>query len=115
MDIWVQPDNKNKAALLAALKEFGIEDDDLERLSHIDLSKAQLFFVGDKPRRIDFLTKVSGVSFNEAILEVDHFPIDDKQVPVIQYHHLLLTKMTTGRAKDKADIEDLERINKYRK
>jgi predicted nucleotidyltransferase len=115
MDIWLQPDNKNKQPLLAAFRDFGIEDEDLERLSAIDLSKAQLFFVGDKPRRIDFLTKVSGVSFNEAVTEVNHFPIDDKKVPVIQYHHLILTKMTTGRAKDKADIEELQRINKYRK
>jgi len=35
-------------------------------------------------------------------------------VPVIQYHHLILTKITTGRAKDKADIEELQRIHKYR-
>ena len=36
-------------------------------------------------------------------------------MPVIHYHHLLLTKIATGRAKDKADIEELERINKYKK
>ena len=115
MDIWLQPDNKNLPPLLAALKEFGIDEDDISKLSMIDLTVTQIFFVGDKPRRMDFLTKVSNVRFEEAIAAADYFSIESYRVPVIQYHHLLLTKITTGRAKDKADIEELQRIHKYKK
>lgn len=115
LDIWLQPSNENKEPFLAALKEFGIEDAGLQRLQPVDLTKAQLFFVGEKPRRIDFLTKVSGVGFDEAIKAANYFTIEGYRVPVIQYHHLLLTKMTTGRSKDKADIEELQRIRKYKK
>ncbi len=115
MDIWLQPDNENRNRLLDALKKFGIEERDLEKIGKIDFTVPQVFYIGDKPRRIDFLTKVSGISFNEAISQVNYFTLQDKQVPVIQYHHLILTKSATGRTKDKADIEELERINKYRK
>jgi predicted nucleotidyltransferase len=115
MDIWLQPHNENMSKLLAALREFGIEESNLEQLSQIDLTTPQMFYVGDKPRRIDFLTKVTGINFNEAVLQANYFPLEGKQVPVIQYHHLILTKTATGRAKDKADIEELQRINKYKK
>lgn len=115
MDVWLQPDNENLPKLLAALKDFDIEESSIEQVRKIDLTTPQMFFVGDKPRRIDFLNIVSGISFDEAILQVNYFPLQDKQVPVIQFHHLILTKITTGRAKDKADIEELQRINKYRK
>lgn len=115
MDIWLQPDNDNLPRLLTALNDFGIGESSLQQVRQIDLTRAQMFFVGDTPIRIDFLTKVSGINFSEAILQVNYFELDDKQVPVIQYHHLILTKSATGRAKDKADIEELERINRYRK
>lgn len=115
LDIWLQPDNENLPKLLKALKDFGIEENSMDRIKQIDLTTPQMFYIGDKPRRIDFLTKVSGISFSEAILLVNYFPLEDKQVPVIQYHHLILTKITTGRLKDKADVEELQRINKFKK
>ena len=115
MDIWLQPDNENLPKLLAALNEFNIKESSLEQVKQIDLSKPQVFFVGEKPRRIDFLTHVSGISFSEAIEQVNYFPLENKKIPVIQYHHLILTKIATGRAKDKADVEELEKINRYRK
>ena len=114
MDVWLQPSDQNKGPLLAALREFGIEDEDVKAVSAIDLTRAQMFFVGEVPRRIDFLTKVTGIGFDEAFAAANHFAIEGGQVPVIQYHHLILTKMTTGRAKDKADIEELQRIHKYK-
>ncbi len=115
MDIWLQPDNQNLPKLLAALKDFDIEEHSLNQIREIDLTNVQMFFVGDKPRRIDFLTHVSGINFNDAIERVNYFPLDGNKVPVIRYDDLILTKTATGRIKDLADIEELERINKYRK
>ena len=114
LDIWLQPTNENKVSFLLALKEFNIDEEDVDRVSAIDFSQPQMFFVGDVPRRIDFLTKVSGVAFDEAFSAANYFGMDGQQVPVIQYQHLILTKITTGRAKDKADIEELQRIHKYK-
>ena len=40
--------------------------------------------------------------------------IEDISIPVIQYKHLILSKMSSERLKDKADIEELQKINKHK-
>jgi len=116
LDIWLQLGNENKNKLLNALAAFGIEDADIKRLSEINLDNSvPVFFIGEPPRRIDFVTAISRVAFEDASKNVTHFYLDDKRIPVIHYNDLLLSKMHTGRAKDKADIEELEKINKYKK
>ena len=113
MDFWLQPTLENFRNLKNALEDFGIEKDDLQSLDDIDPTQANVFFFGEKPRQIDFLTKVSGVSFEDASREAEHFQLEDITVPVIHLQHLILTKMT-GRLKDAADIDELQRINKHR-
>lgn len=114
MDIWLKADNENRDKLIKALKEYGIVQDDLNKLSSEDFTKIQMFFFGKKPRRIDFLTKISGITYDLAEKEVNHFPLQNEMVPIIQYHHLILSKMTSERLKDKADVEELQNINKYK-
>ena len=117
MDIWIELGNDNKNKLLKALEEFEIEEDDIAQLRQMDFDNPlPVFFIGEKPRRIDFVTLISNVSFEEAINEVNYFsPGKDLKIPVIHFDHLILSKQNTGRTKDKADIEELKRINKYRK
>lgn len=116
MDIWLQLGNDNKIRLLAALGDFGIEDDDIAKLKSLDLEKAvPVFFIGEAPRRIDFVTAISRIDFGDAIKNAIFFNLEGTQIPVIHYNDLILSKMHTGRMKDKADVEELERINKYRK
>ena len=40
--------------------------------------------------------------------------IEDITIPVIQYKHLILSKMSSERLKDKADIEELQKINRHK-
>lgn len=116
MDIWLQLGNDNKKRLLVALTEFGIEEENIKTLNEINLDSAvPVFFIGEPPRRIDFVTAISRVSFDDAIKNATHFRLGDILIPIIHYNDLILSKMYTGRAKDKADIEELERINKYKK
>jgi hypothetical protein len=35
-------------------------------------------------------------------------------VPVIHYRHLILSKITSERLKDKADVEELQKINQHK-
>jgi hypothetical protein len=115
IDILLKPDNHIRKNLIAALKEFGISQESLDQIELIDLSKAAVFYFGDKPRRIDFLTKISGVNFNEAIETANHFRLEDDDIAVIDFNHLLINKMISDRLKDKADVEELQKIAKYRK
>ncbi|HQU97214.1 MAG TPA: nucleotidyltransferase, partial [Saprospiraceae bacterium] len=70
---------------------------------------------GKKPRRIEFLTELSLVKFDESYEERSFIDIEGVKIPVIKYEHLILSKMNTERLKDKADIEELQRIRKYKK
>lgn len=116
MDIWLALGNDNKEKLAKALQEFGIEDESLVIFNSIDFTRPQnVFYFGIEPRRIDFLTMISNVGFEDAFKQAGNFPLGDVKIPVIHYNQLILSKQTSGRLKDKADIEELERINKYRK
>ncbi|MCC6256794.1 MAG: hypothetical protein IT254_00585 [Chitinophagaceae bacterium] len=116
MDIWLKLSNNNKEKLTNALIDFGIEETDIALLRNMDFNNPlPVFFIGEKPRSIDFITLISNLRFEDAIKAVNYFPLGEKKIPVINYNHLILSKLTSNRMKDKADIEELERINKYRK
>lgn len=115
MDIWIKLGEDNKARLIEALIEFGIEDDDINQLKQLDFSKPlPVFYIGKSPRRIDFVTVISNVKFEEAFEKVQYSELNQVQIPVIHYDDLIKSKLNTGRAKDVADIEELERIKKYK-
>jgi Nucleotidyl transferase of unknown function (DUF2204) len=114
MDIWLRPDNTNRSNFIKALIENGINSQTANALEATDFSKPQVMHIGEKPNHIDFLTKVNGVTFDDAWQKKAMLPLKNKLVPVIQYHHLILTKISTGRLQDKADIEKLQNINRFR-
>jgi hypothetical protein len=115
MDIWLKPDNENKKRLIKTFEEIGIIDKNINELSKINFTKPAVFSIGDEPYRIDFLTIVQGVKWDEAILKVKNLSLKDFTVPIIDYRHLITNKMLADRIKDKADIENLQKINRYRK
>ncbi len=98
-----------------ALKDFGIGDSDSGQLARIDFESAPpVFFIGEPPRRVDFSTVINNLKFEDAIAEANYLGIDDFQIPVINLKHLILSKITSSRLKDQADVEELQRINRYR-
>lgn len=115
MDIWLNPTNENRDKFILALKEHRIGTKSLNVVSKMDFTNAQVLSLGDKPNKIDILTKVQGLTFEEADKEKKMFPLKDKLIPIIQYHHLIVTKMVTGRPQDKADVDVLQKINKGKK
>lgn len=116
MDIWLALGNDNKEKVAKTLQDFGIDDESLSIFNNIDFTKPQnVFYFGKEPRRIDFLTMVSNVNFEDAYKQAESFPLGNVNIPVIHYNQLILSKLTSNRLKDKSDIEELQRINKYRK
>jgi hypothetical protein len=63
--------------------------------------------LGEPPDRIDILTSVSGVNFQEAYTKKRTLQVDDLDVTIIAFDDLIKTKTDTGRARDAGDIEDL--------
>jgi len=64
LDVWVRPDGENAKRVLKALKEYGTP---LHDLTETDLVKqGTVFQIGVPPLRIDVITSIDGVSFDEA-------------------------------------------------
>lgn len=115
MDIWLKPENDNRDALISALKEFGIEDESLNKISFLDFTSIHCFHFGHRPRRIDFLTHINGVPFDQAEKKINYFSMADEKIPIIDYHHLILSKISNKRPQDIADIDQLQKINQFKK
>jgi hypothetical protein len=116
IDIWIKPSNENsKTQLLTALKNLGITEDKLQKLSEIDFTLPTVFVDGKEPYKIDFMTRISGVNFEEAWDKKIIAELDGLKIPFIHLHHLILSKISNNRTKDKLDVEELQKIQALRK
>jgi predicted nucleotidyltransferase len=115
IDIWIGPGDVNKQKLLEALDSAGFEQDSLNQIGEMNFSEYLVFSAGSPPSKVDFMTKISGVSFQEAYQEKEIVVVDGMEVPFIHINHLILSKISNDRIKDKADVEELQRVLKYKK
>ncbi len=106
IDIWVKTETKNSEKLIKALKRFGAPTSDITSSDFTDPDI--VFQIGVAPRRIDFLTSIDGVEFDDA--KNDHLTINISgiEIPVISVANLIKNKKATGRPKDLLDIECLK-------
>ena len=107
LDIWVRASRSNAERVRRAIEHFGMP---VENISLEDLSEAGLVLqFGYPPERIDVMTSISGVTFDEAWPRRISVSIEGTQHPVIGRDELLRNKRAAGRAKDLLDVAALER------
>ncbi len=114
MDLWLKPDNFNKQKFIAALKEHGINELLLAEVDKMNFTEAKVLHIGQKPNKIDFLTKVHGLTYVEADEKKHLLPLKNYFIPVIDYYHLITLKMLSGRPQDIADVDILKKINQFK-
>lgn len=112
MDFWMRPTEENKTNFLHALAALNRDKEDIEEIRKLDFTQSQVISMGEPPLRIDFLTKVNLVNFEEAWQKKKFLTVKNLHLPVVDYQHLILTKINTGRNKDKLDLDELQKINK---
>jgi hypothetical protein len=105
IDIFIERSIENAERLLRVVENFGFEDLNLSREDF--LAEDQVIQLGISPNRIDLLTQLSGVSFQEAWATCEHGEIDGLKVPYISKAMLKQNKAATGRSQDLADLERL--------
>lgn len=106
IDLWIRRSDENAERVWRALLRFGVP---LFDLTKDDLKKpGTVFQIGVAPRRIDILTSIDGVDFEEAEAERQQVDIEGITIPVIGRKHLLDNKRATGRPQDQADVARLE-------
>lgn len=112
MDLWLEPTNENKQKFANALHDGGFEEQDIATLLKLDFTTHQVFSIGNEPERIDFITIINQVSFPKAFSQKVLGEFEGIKIPVIHLNDLILSKLNTGRVKDAADIEELQRLRK---
>lgn len=106
LDIWLLPEPENAVRILKAIIAFGfgsldIKEDDLTKENSI-------IQLGYPPLRIDLLTSIDGVHFNECYPNRKTIEIDGLFVNFIGYNDLIKNKKASGRHQDLGDIENLK-------
>ena len=90
------------------MRRFGAPVSDI---SEVDFAVEGIVFqIGNSPRRIDIITRISGVGFEEAYANKTDVSIEGLQVPVISLEDLIANKRASGRTQDLADVEKLETL-----
>ena len=107
LDIWIRPSSGNAERVWSALVDFGAPMDEL-RIE--DLSSPEVVFqIGLPPARIDILTSLTGLSFDEAWSHRQVIDVEGRRLPFLSKDDLIRNKSALGRPRDLADIDDLKR------
>ena len=105
LDTWINPTEANAAKVLAALKAFGMAS---LGLTVQDLTNPDMIIqIGYPPNRLDIITAISGVAFQDAYPRRQVVRYKDLAFPVLSLQDLKTNKAATGRGKDQEDISHL--------
>ena len=106
IDIFVNATPENAKRIIRVLKAFGAP---VQKTTADDFSSPGIVFqIGVAPRRVDILTQIDGLTFDEAKAGCEHVQIDNLLVPVISRENLIRNKRASGRDKDLLDAQELE-------
>lgn len=113
MDIFVaiSPDNAEK--LLDVFSSFGMVDPKLS--ASLFQEKGKIIRMGVPPMRIEILTEIDGVTFDECFADRLTVEIDGQPVNLISSGHLRRNKKASARHKDLDDLEHLPKYNSENK
>jgi predicted nucleotidyltransferase len=109
LDIWVNRTNNNYKKLVKAFRLFGMSIFDMTEAKFLNDINCDVFSFGRPPLAIDVITDLKGLNFDEAFAASKRIQIDDIEIQLIHYNHLIESKKAAGRHKDWNDIENLER------
>ena len=105
MDIWIALRPENAVKVVKVLQDFGFGVKELT--PDLFLKEEQIIRMGMPPVRIEILTTISGVSFEECYAARQVDVLDGVEVNLISLDHLKVNKKASGRYKDLNDLENL--------
>jgi hypothetical protein len=107
IDLWVRPSPDNAQRICRALTAFGAPS---SQIAAGDFEKADMVVqIGVAPRRIDLITSITGVSYDEAACKAIAREIDGVPVRILSAEDFVRNKLAAGRPKDLADAELLQK------
>jgi hypothetical protein len=109
MDVFVKPSAENAQRVFDALVGFGAPLASAGVTPKDFAMPGIVYQIGQPPRRIDVLTEISGVSFDEAWATRRSVPFEGGVVHFIGRDELVRNKKSAGRPKDLADVSRLQK------
>lgn len=106
MDVWIELSPENADKLIKALKEFGFGSLGLKTEDFLE--ENQIIQLGYPPNRVDLLTTLKAVKFEDCYKERVEIEIEGVKINFIDLENLKQNKRATGRLQDLADVENLE-------
>ena len=104
MDVWVAKSAANLQRLAEALRRFGFAEISAEVL----FRGHDMLRIGVPPLRLEILTVISGVTFEDCYVRRLSVEIEGVPVNVISRSDLRANKAAAGRPKDLADLAALD-------
>ena len=105
IDFWINPTIENSKKIINVLKDFGFSS---LNLSENDFQeKDKVFQFGYPPYRIDVMTSVTGLDFDDCYPERNEITDENVKITFIDLVRLKINKKALGRPKDLADLESL--------
>ena len=109
LDIWIDISEDNAAKLVLVLHEFGMGSIGLEKQDF--LKPGFMSQIGYPPLRIDILNGIDGVSFADAISNMQIIRLEnDLILNYIGLNDFLINKQASGRKQDLADIREIKKL-----
>jgi len=105
LDIWIAADEQNAAKVLKSLQEFGFQE--LEVTIEDLTSPDKIIQIGYPPLRIDILTSIDGVEFEDAWKHKTTGEYGKQTMTLLSREDLIQNKKASSRKKDQRDLEDL--------
>jgi hypothetical protein len=105
IDLFIESSSENAERLVQVIEKFGFAD--LNLSVNDFLQEDQVIQLGIAPNRIDLLTYLSGVNFQDAWATREEGDIGGLTVPFISREMLKLNKAASGRSQDLVDLEHL--------
>ena len=107
IDLWIEKTQENAISIFHALDEFGVPfeinpDDFLEPNSVLQ--------IGIEPNRIDILTDIDGLTFEEAWQNKALVAFDEIEVYSLEINDIIKNKTASNRPKDKLDLIQLKEL-----
>lgn len=108
IDVFVRPSPANAERTWRALVAFGAPLSSAGVEPKDFATPGLVYQIGIPPRRVDVLTAISGISFDEAWESRRTADLEGTPVSFIGRKALIANKRASGRLKDLADVERLE-------
>jgi hypothetical protein len=107
IDLFVATAPDQAKGIVAAFREFGFVDLAIEESDFME--EDMIVEIGREPLKIQVMTGISGVTFEECFSSRVEFEFGGNLLPFISLEHLIKDKSATLRGKDRVDVDELKK------